>query len=142
MQVFKFTIFSWNSEISGSFFPTGFLVLVTLFSSVKLFKFVVFQVKNMISRVKSQVQTSKTDQENLENLKNIWQEAADIFPKVSSVQKLTEAYWANVLILAKENLLKRTRSMTESEVFLLLFFCKETKTKHIFHWIFKSIEHQ
>ena len=126
--------FHENSEISGSFFPTKFLVLMTLFSSIQLFKFVVvvFQVKNMLSRVKSQVRTSKIDQENLENLKSTWQEAADILPKVSS----------NVLIIAKENLLKRTRSMTEYQVFLLLFFCKETWTEHIFHWIFKSIEHQ
>ena len=32
----------------------------------------------MITRVKLQLRTSKTDQENLENLKNLWQKAADI----------------------------------------------------------------
>ena len=44
---------------------------------------VVFQVKNMISRVKSQLRTSKIDQKNLENLKSVWKEAADftLFPR-------------------------------------------------------------
>ena len=53
-------------------------------------------------------------------------------PKVSSVQKLFEAYWANVLNIAKENMLKRARSMTECEVFLLLFLVRRHKLNIFF----------
>ena len=35
-------------------------------------------VKNMITRVKAEIRTSKIDQENIENLKDIWQRSADV----------------------------------------------------------------